>query len=749
MIFKPLLVSAASAAILLSPAAVSSGKDSKPLTSPKPIVSKKRDVPMGPVAPTGKVEHTSTWLGNSYGSAGGQSIQTHISSMAVGDDGTVYPITGWEEAGKNAQLIKDGKPGINPGSTLGWGYYGGDAVALNSKYLFYAQNMKFIGREDPASWPPNGKYWVGLTRRMRSNPAQGAPFEGAKGGSEGTQKMFLVVQELPWENKEGSLAGIAADDRRLYVSDPFSDRILIYDAETMALVNSFPFARPGMMALDRHNTLWIVQNPSASQPARILHYTAEGVPLPQTIPSVVRPAALAIDHKGRLMVAENGPRQQILFFSTTGNPVLVKTFGVEGGIYSGVRGRMGDLRLHAPNAIGTDKEGNLYVNNSSSGTDLRKFSPEGQLLWRVIGMVFLDAGAADPRSDGRDVYTLRDRFVMDYKKSKGREASLASHTIDRFKNPGDPRLSEAWNRGHLSAHSIHWIDGKKFLFVTDQFGATLHIYKFEGEIAKASVIFGSNPLKGWVSTQPSRGRYIWRDKNGDGQYQSEEFEGDGQSDEYAVGWEVDGKGDVWHSQEEWYGAGSIGPIRRFRNQGLDAYGNPVYSYSALDSYPAPPLFNVVTRLKYFPDTDTLYLSGYTKENLGGDNALRLRVGTELARYDNWLKGNRTPRWRIVFPYEPATHHVINSVDIVGQRVFAGFLAGGVQGQETIRVYDTETGSHLGPLRPGPEIGHNANWIDMAYGVRAFQRSDGEYLVFVEDVFYGKTILYRGSMMPVP
>jgi hypothetical protein len=260
------------------------------------------------------------------------------------------------------------------------------------------------------------------------------------------------------------------------------------------------------------------------------------------------------------------------------------------------------------------------------------------------------------------------------------------------------------------------------------------------------VIFGANPLQGWVSTQPERGRYIWRDKNGDGNFQTNEFDGDGQSDEYAVGWDVDGKGNIWHSQEEWVPlSGSIGPVRQFPFQGLDAHGNPIYSYATVVSYPAPSPFKVVTRLKYIAEEDALYISGYTRENPGGHEPLRLRVGTELVRYDKWLKGNRNPRWRIVLPYDPSTHKVINAFDVVGQRIFAGFLAGGANDQETVRVYDSKTGSQLGNLRPGPEIGGKANWIDMAYGIRAFQRSNGEYVVFVEDVVQGKTIIYRGAM----
>jgi sugar lactone lactonase YvrE len=668
--------------------------------------------------------------------------------MAVGTDGTVYPITGWEESGKNAQLIKDGKPTINPAFTNGWGYYGGDAVAINSKYVFYAQNMKFIGVEDTSSWPPKGKYWVGLTRRLRSNPEQGAPFDGAKGGREGTQPMFLLVQELDWEGREGSLAGIAADDRRLYISDPFSGKVGIYDAETMKFIKSFPLPRPGKTVLDQQNTLWIVQQADSSNPARILRFSTDGVLLPARITDVVRPTALAIDNQGQLMVAEDGPRQQILFYRISESPTLVKAFGERGGIYTGVRGRMGATRLNAPNAVGMDAKGNLYVNNGASGTDLRKFSPAGELLWRVLGVIFLDTGAADPKTDVQDVYTVRDRFRLDYSKSKGQEWSWVSHSLDRFRNPNDPRLSEAWLKLAPAVHSVRWIAGAKFLFITDQPGSTLQIYKFDGEIAKPSVIFGPHPIRGWVSTQPARGRYIWRDKNGDGEFQAGEFDGDGQSDEYAVGWDVDSQGNIWHSREFWPDVigDPVEPIRQFPFQGLDAHGNPIYSYGSIIAFPAPSPFQVVTRLKYFAESDVLYLSGYTREQPGGE-PLRLRVGTAMARYDNWSKGNREPRWSVALPYEPTTHKVINAIDVAGKRIFAGFLAGGAQDQETIRVYDTETGFQLGSLRPGPEIGGRANWIDMAYGLRAFQRSNGEYVVFAEDVYYGKTIIYRGPMTP--
>jgi uncharacterized protein YuzE len=61
--------------------------------------------------------------------------------------------------------------------------------------------------------------------------------------------------------------------------------------------------------------------------------------------------------------------------------------------------------------------------------------------------------------------------------------------------------------------------------------------------------------------------------------------------------------------------------------------------------PAP--FNKLLRVKYFPDTDVMYLGGiqsiaHTQVRNGGI------VGTEIVRYDNWTKDKKL-RWRILFP----------------------------------------------------------------------------------------------------
>jgi hypothetical protein len=46
--------------------------------------------------------------------------------------------------------------------------------------------------------------------------------------------------------------------------------------------------------------------------------------------------------------------------------------------------------------------------------------------------------------------------------------------------------------------------------------------------------------------------------------------------------------------------------------------------------------------------------------------------------------------------------------------------------------------------PGPSLGgvENTGWIDILTGIAAHKRKDGEYLVFVEEDYKAKVILYR-------
>ena len=663
------------------------------------------------------IPYKTSWIGNTFG-GGSKWVQIQISGMYVMNDGTVYTNSVWDEAGREAGIYKDGDA-IGKASTLhGWGRTGGDAVTANSKYLYIAMMQRSIDRMVIQDYPPSKTNWYCVRRYNLSG--EPAPFAGGR-GYDGS--MLIVSTSSP-------VTGLANASNELYVSDSAANRIRVYDAETMAELRSWSVERPQQMAVDSQGDLWIIQGKDATNSPKILNYSKTGTLLSKKITDVVDPTSLAIDNQGRLLVAENGPRQQVLIYNISRIPTLIGTFGDEGGIYSGTPGEVGQLKLNGLTGVGTDATGNIYVSNDgfgSSGTDLRKFSRFGELQWQLLGLQFVDNADADPATDGVDVFTKHEHFIMDYSKGSGQESSYKAYTVDKFRYPDDPRLH---NEDHSAASVfVRRIEGKRFLYLTGMYAKQLSVYRMKGEIAVPSAIFAREHST-WPTNQPATGSWLWRDKNGDGSIQSDEYESLGAADGSIWGWEVDSKGDIWQTSES-------GLIRHYRYQGLDAYGSPNYIGSASEVIPMPTPFNKLERIKYFPDTDVMYLGGYTIDRPHAGEEWGI-VGTEIVRYDNWSK-SRKVRWRVTLPYNPSANPIliIKAMDVVGDKVFAV-----TSRTAEVYVYDTETGASLTTLSPGPEVAGESGWIDIPYALRAYRRSNGEYVVFVEEDAKAKVIMYR-------
>jgi hypothetical protein len=61
----------------------------------------------------------------------------------------------------------------------------------------------------------------------------------------------------------------------------------------------------------------------------------------------------------------------------------------------------------------------------------------------------------------------------------------------------------------------------------------------------------------------------------------------------------------------------------------------------------------------------------------------------------------------------------------------------------VLIFDARTGKPVATLTPGPEVGGpHVGWVDVPYGVKAFKRSNGEYLIFNEEDWRGKVLMYR-------
>ncbi|MBD2682081.1 MULTISPECIES: hypothetical protein [Nostoc] len=677
---------------------------------------------------TSTLSYQTSWIGNSIGS-GNLRIQNNIEAMYVTPDGTVYTNSHWDEAGTEAGIYKDGKIINALGDTHGWGRGGGKAVTANNKYIYIAMTQGSIGntKED---YPAEGTSWHSVRRYDLSGKP--APFPGGRGWD----KSMLIV------SNKSEVTGLAIVGSELYVSDSAANRIRVFDTETMKEIRGFSVANPGAIAVDKQKNLWIIQNKNGGNPGKILHYSLSGKQLPQQIADIIEPTAIAINPQGKLLVAENGSLQQILIYDIKDQPVKVGNFGNKNGVYAGVSGEVRDLKLYGLTGVGTDASGNIYINSNGfnkSGTDLRKFTPSGKLLWRSLGLIFVDNADADPKTDGVDLFTKQEQYQMDFSKPAGKQWTYKAYTLNPFKYPQDPRL-------HTSpdATFVRRIQGKPFLFLTDMYSSFLQIYRFnpgtDGKIAiPAGMFVGTNGadkpfLDGnWPPYQPQKGEWIWRDSNGNGKFENNEYD---TSKDYPHlgGWWVDSKGDVWKALRTQDGMG----IRHYPLQGIDAKGNPIYSYSSMEKQTTPEIFNDLRRIEYFPQTDTMYLSGFTVDHpaFGDDTGV---VGSEIARFDNWSKGNRTPRWRVVIPHDTIGKREVSTaaMSVAGDYVFAVTVK-----TAEVYVYNATTGVEVKKLKPGPEVGSESGWIDIPYGIRAFRRSNGEYLVFVEENWKGKVIMYR-------
>ena len=73
------------------------------------------------------------------------------------------------------------------------------------------------------------------------------------------------------------------------------------------------------------------------------------------ITSVGRPMGLAATNDGGIMVADNGPDQQVKFFNQDGQ--LIDTLGDKGGIGSGIPGKVTPTKLWNLSGCGMDDQG--------------------------------------------------------------------------------------------------------------------------------------------------------------------------------------------------------------------------------------------------------------------------------------------------------------------------------------------------------------------------------------------------------
>jgi hypothetical protein len=709
------------------------------------------------------LSYRTSWIGNTWGYADHRWMQIDVQALAVTPDGDVFTNAPWDEGGGELGQYRNGELVRHGGESHGWGMMGGDAIAVNSEYVYVAQTMVSLGNEEAKhrATPREGEVWTGVARRSRADLRDGVPFAGQVKFPAGSRLAYLLISTYS-DKTDYAVRGLAADGTRLFVSNLLDNRVQVYDAQTMQAVGAFPVPEPGRLALASDGSLWAIENSRTDSARRVVHHARDGARLGElAMPDGVVPVDLTVDARGRLLIADNGVRQQILIFTAVPGATtqqgagmqLSASFGQEGGIYAGRAGAPGPRRFNGLTGVGVDRGGNVYVSMNGAGPRpfgtgpstydgalLESYTPDGKQRFSLQGLLFVD-GAQFVDGEPPSVYSGSKRFTLDLSRPLGQEWAYAGYTADRFRYPYDPYF-HLYLGGQRGMPMVRDVRGHRLLFTTDMYSSYLRIYRFadDRETAIPAGLFAQSHIDGaWPPNQPRQGEWIWRDTTGKGDFSPQAFDQNIRNADAPPmrGWWVDSRGDIWQGTE------SQG-IRCFPLQGFDRVGNPIYRYSAMRQYPPPAPFYRVARLNYFPDEDSMFVSGSTpahpfvQENWNG-------AGSQLARYDHWKSGKPVLRYVIGLPDRGAPDwSSISGFTVAGDYVFAVETRGAV-----VRVYDRASGRDVGRLSPGKEVGSTSGWVDVPMPMTAHRLASGEYLVLVEEDAYGKALMYRFTPPSAP
>ncbi len=506
----------------------------------------------------------------------------------------------------------------------------------------------------------------------------------------------------------------------------------------------------------------------------------------RTITSVAYPTSVAFDPDGYLWIADNGPDQNFKIFTvpTSGNPVLVATFGETGGVFAGPEsGLAGPKRFWGPRGVGFGDNGEIIVGCSGipgqiqGGTDLRWFEcsdttslgqrlASATLAHQARGL-FLHAGDFAPGSNGTALHTECVRYKMDYTKPPGQSWEFAAVTLDPFRYPDDPRLHMPFGTAYYRI-----IHGERFLVCTDMYGQYIAYFRFTpgSEIAIPCALFytyasgqGAEWAQGkyptWESSESTvRRRYMWRDANGDGQVDSNEFNEYNVANTYSQCYDVDADGNLWMGggQAEYSTQYDSGGNWVIPCTGIDAHGIPLFDFAAVEKLDLPEalllprdyeLSRSPLRMRYQAETDTLFLAA-------GDNPYFTSRIYVIDGYRH--SGNPTLRCRIDTGFDPAGQENIHldqgtaemtlpmSFAVDDDYVYVGYLDSGrnTRARGEVTIYSARDGHQVGWLRPDAGTNWFAGTIDVVVGLQVATLADGSRVICAEEGGAGKVMVFH-------
>ncbi|OXJ32182.1 SMP-30/gluconolaconase/LRE-like region family protein [Burkholderia sp. HI2714] len=511
-----------------------------------------------------------------------------------------------------------------------------------------------------------------------------------------TNKRDLRIPVSTWTGLPNPdvITGLATGGNLLYASDFYGNRVRVYTTDGV-WQRDIGVTGPGALALDAAGNLWVARMSAGL----VVQYSAAGT-LMNTIQMAAgaRPSALYFDAPtGQLLVGDQGPDMNIKLYSLAGLPQQIGTFGVQGGYLdttSGIKGQVGDKRFTRVVGIGKDSGGNLYVLNNAWGggwdlgrngsTDLHAYSPTGALQWKLQALNFEAIAAPDPATDGAFFYSGNNVYTG----SAG--GTFVANTVDPFTYPKDPRLDmNDYQRGQHFGQLV-MVGGNRILVASGQNPGNFNFYYFTPATGYIANPAGSLPGKPFNTTL-----------------------------QVTTGFDIDGNGDVWA------GLNGTNVITRYPMTGFDATGKP--SWGKPVTTPVPSTVAPTTRIVYQADSDTMILAQGLANNWDWT-----AMNGHIEVYHGWKNGNTT-----------APNPVINltsanpkSIAAAGHYLFVGY----VHTVPNVDVFDLNTGALVTTLTNSNASAMDVgNDVDSMYGIRAYLRSTGEYVI-TKDNYNGTSMI---------
>ena len=599
-------------------------------------------------------QYTTDWVGNTNPSLTGY-VGNCARSMWVAPEGVVYTSSLWDEKGRNIGIYQNG---VAIGSMAGTNGTQGSAICGDSSSVYAA---------------------------LQTNP-----------GHVGRYNRSTKAQDLNFSVSAGTgdcIRGIAAFNGELYISDFSGNRIQVYSTAGV-FKRGWSVTGPGAIAVEPGGAnIWVAQQ-STGKVTRFSSAGVQGTVIQMA--ATARPSALNINASAQLWIGDQGPDMNIkIYTNLTGTPILNSTYGVQGGYLStvgGIKGQTGAKRFTRVVGIGSDSSGNVYVLNNPWGgtwdlgrngkTDLHCYSSTGSLTWTAQALNFEGCAAADPGTDGADLYSAD----IVYNGSGG--ACFKANSIDPFTYPADARINvNDPARGEHFAHMAS-VGGKRILVACagDKF-FTYYFNTANGYIAIPGDSFGTSGV-------------VIRN-----------------------GFNLDSTGSVWT------GLDRTNAIQYYGLTGFDANNKPIWA--AAVSTPTPASIAPLTRIEYLPITDTMILTGGTTD--------WTMVGNRVEVYNGWKAGNRIVNRVINLTRAPA-----KSISAAGSYLFVGYYS-----VPNVDVFNLSTGALALTLVSNDSNIFVGNDTDSIPGIKAYLKTNGDYMVMKDDYNCNKVVIYRWNPNPNP